>query len=151
MEQHVIILAIIGVLIMLIAIIAIIVIIVFACTESRREYKRIKNISETDATITDIKLIESNDSVEGPYGPDYYVVSYSFTDNIGKIYSNNFKCQHLDGFEKGGRITIFYDIDDPDKCVTDYKLKADKNKWWQALIIAAVIIIVPVVIAFTID
>ncbi len=79
------------------------------------------------------------------------IISYSFTDICGKPYNKNFKNHRLDGFKTGDKITVYYDINNPDKCVTDYKLKADKNQWWQALIITAVIIIVPFVIAFAIS
>lgn len=79
------------------------------------------------------------------------IISYSFTDICEKTYNKNFKNHRLDGFKTGDKITVYYDINNPDKCVTDYKLKADKNQWWQALIITAVIIIVPFVIAFAIS
>ncbi|MBQ8349844.1 MAG: DUF3592 domain-containing protein [Ruminococcus sp.] len=143
MEHYVEIIAVISILLMLAAIIAIVL---FSCTKSRREYKRIKNISEAEGTIIDIKFVGSLHDLESSY--EYYVISYSFTDSCGKIYSKSFKNQRLDNFKEGDKITVYYDMDNPDKCVTDYKLKADKNKWWQALIITAIIIVVPLVISF---
>lgn len=143
MEQYIVISSIIIGLIMFVMII---VLIIFACTKSRREYGRIKNPAEAEGTVTDIKFISSNHV----RGYEYYVISYSFTDSCGKLYEKNFKNQYSDNFNKGDKITVYYDINNPDKCVTDYKLKADKNRWWQALIIAAVIIIIPFIISFTI-
>ena len=143
MEHYVVIIAVISIPLMLAAIIAIVL---FSCTKSRREYKRIKNISEAEGTIIDIKFVGSLHDLESSY--EYYVISYSFTDSCGKIYSKSFKNQRLDNFKEGDKIIVYYDIDTPDKCVTDYKLKADKNKWWQALIITAIIIVVPLVISF---
>ncbi len=143
MEHYVEIIAVISIPLMLAAIIAIVL---FSCTKSRREYKRIKNISEAEGTIIDIKFVGSLHDLESSY--EYYVISYSFTDSCGKIYSKSFKNQRLDNFKEGDKITVYYDMDNPDKCVTDYKLKADKNKWWQALIITAIIIVVPLVISF---
>lgn len=143
MEHYIVISAIVSLPVMLAAII---VIIIFSCTKSRREYRRIKNISEAEGIVTNIKFISSIHGRESSY--EYYDISYSFTDIYGKIYYKNFLNHHLDGFKEGDKITVYYDMDNPDKCVTDYKLKADKNKWWQALIIAAVIIIVPFVISF---
>lgn len=143
MEHYVVIIAVISIPLMLAAIIAIVL---FSCTKSRREYKRIKNISEAEGTIIDIKFVGSLHDLESSY--EYYVISYSFTDSCGKIYSKSFKNQRLDNFKEGDKIIVYYDIDNPDKCVTDYKLKADKNKWWQALIITAIIIVVPLVISF---
>lgn len=145
MERYIVISAIISLPVMLAAII---LIIIFSCTKSRREYRCIKNISEAEGTITDIKLMSLTHSLESSY--EYYDIRYSFTDIYGKTYCKNFLNQHLDGFKEGDKIIVYYDIDNPDKCVTDYKLKADKNKWWQALIIAAVIIIVPFVISFVV-
>ena len=130
MEHYVEIIAVISIPLMLAAIIAIVL---FSCTKSRREYKRIKNISEAEGTIIDIKFVGSLHDLESSY--EYYVISYSFTDSCGKIYSKSFKNQRLDNFKEGDKIT-------------DYKLKADKNKWWQALIITAIIIVVPLVISF---
>lgn len=143
MEHYVEIIAVISIPLMLAVIIAIVL---FSCTKSRREYKRIKNISEAEGTIIDIKFVGSLHDLESSY--EYYVISYSFTDSCGKIYSKSFKNQRLDNFKEGDKITVYYDMDNPDKCVTDYKLKADKNKWWQALIITAIIIVVPLVISF---
>ncbi len=143
MEHYVEIIAVISIPLMLAAIIAIVL---FSCTKSRREYKRIKNISEAEGTIIDIKFVGSLHDLESSY--EYYFISYSFTDSCGKIYSKSFKNQRLDNFKEGDKITVYYDMDNPDKCVTDYKLKADKNKWWQALIITAIIIVVPLVISF---
>lgn len=143
MEHYVVIIAVISIPLMLAAIIAIVL---FSCTKSRREYKRIKNISEAEGTIIDIKFVGSLHDLESSY--EYYVISYSFTDSCGKIYSKSFKNQRLDNFKEGDKIIVYYDMDNPDKCVTDYKLKADKNKWWQALIITAIIIVVPLVISF---
>lgn len=143
MEHYIVISAIIGVFIIFATII---VVIIFACTKSRREYGRIKNMAESEGTITGIKFIEPHP--DGGY--EHYVISYSFTDIYGKSYSKSFENQRLNGFKKGDKITVYYDVDNPNKCVTDYKLKADKNKWWQALIIAAIIIIVPFIISFAI-
>ena len=145
MEHYILIIAIISIPVMLAAIITIIV---FSCTKSQREYNRIKNISETEGTIIDIEFVCSSHSFESSY--KYYVVSYSFTDSFGKMYNKSFKHHRSDDFKEGDKIIVYYDIDNPDKCVTDYKLKADKNCWWQALIIAAIIIIVPIVISFAI-
>lgn len=144
MEHYVVISAIISIPIMLAAIF---VIIIIASTKSRREYKRIKNLAESEGTITNIKHIRANQTED----IDYYVINYSFTDIRGKSYSKSFKNHRLGDFKEGGKITVYYDMDDPYKCVTDYKLKAEKNMWWQALLIAAVIIIIPFVIVFTIN
>lgn len=146
MEHYIVIIAIISLPVMLAAIISIVLL---TTTKSKREYRRIKNLSESEGTITDIKFSESTE-IEGPCY-EYYVISYSFIDSCGKMYRKSFKNTHLDGFKEGDKITVYYDANDPDKCVTDYKLKADKNTWWQALIITAIIIIVPVVISFAIS
>lgn len=145
MEHNIVIIAVISIPVMLVAIISIVL---FAATKSKREYKRIKKLSETQGTITDIKFISSIHSLEG--SAEYYVISYSFIDNYGKMYRKSFKNGHLDGFKEGDKITVYYDLNDPNKCVTDYKLKSDKNKWWQYLIITAIIIIVPLVIYFAV-
>ena len=64
MEHYVEIFAVISLFIMFAAII---VIVIFFSIKSRREYRRIKNISEYEGTVTDIEFIEShsNDGISG--------------------------------------------------------------------------------------
>lgn len=145
MEHYVVIFAIISILVMFVAIISIVLL---TTTKSRREYRHIKKLSKSEGIITDIKFIASTHSLESSY--EYYVISYSFIDSLGNIYKKSFQNQHLNGFKEGDKIIVYYDTDEPDKCVTDYKLKADKNKWWQAMIITAIILIVPFVISFAV-
>lgn len=148
MEDHIVISAVIIVFIMFASIV---IIAVYASTKSRREYNRIKNMAESEGIITEIEFHSADLRLEG--NQDYYNVSYSFTDIQGKPHEKNFKIskrsRNKDNLKEGDKITVYYDIDAPDKCVTDYKLKADKNQWWQALIIIAVIVVVPFIIAFT--
>ncbi len=58
-----------AVIILFIMFAAIIVIVIFFSIKSRREYRRIKNISESEGTVTDIEFIESHpyDGISGEY------------------------------------------------------------------------------------
>lgn len=78
----------------------------------------------------------------------YYIVRYSFTEMCGKTYNKKFEKYKLDDLKKGDKIIVYYDVNNPNKCVIDHRLNADKNLWWKALIIAAVIIVVPFVFGF---
>lgn len=147
MEDHMVISAVIIVFLMFASIV---ILAVYASTKSRREYNRIKNMAESEGIITEIEFHSAHLHTEGDH--DYYNVSYSFTDIQGKPHEKKFSInkrkRNKDDLKEGDKITVYYDIDDPNKCVTDYKLKADKNQWWQALIVIAVIVVVPFIIAF---
>lgn len=116
--------------------------IVFACTKSKRDYKRIKNMAEAEGRIIDIKYIRSPHAD----GYDYYVISYSFTDCDGKTHNKSFQRQRKENLEKGDKLTVYYDMECPDKCVTEYKITKEKNMWWQGLIIFAILIIIPFIV-----
>lgn len=55
-----------AVIILFIMFAAIIVIVIFSSTKSRREYRRIKNISEYEGTVTDIES-HPHDGISGEY------------------------------------------------------------------------------------
>ncbi|MCM1529917.1 MAG: DUF3592 domain-containing protein [Alistipes sp.] len=131
--------------VVLVMLIAVFFIIIFACTKSRREYGRIKNREEAEGTITNIEYHDFDLHTESR---EYYIVHYSFTDICGKTHNKQFQEYRTDKLNVGDKITVYYDVDDPNKCVTAYKLKTDKNLWWKASLIAAVIIGVPFIVVF---
>ncbi|MDE6788552.1 MAG: hypothetical protein K2J47_04440, partial [Ruminococcus sp.] len=140
---YIIIFAIIGIFIIFTAIF---VLIILVCTKNQRDYRHIKNKAEADGIITHIRFIEANQADDY----EYYDINYSFTDIYGIPYNKNFKSQRLKSLKEGDKISVYYDIDNPNKCVTDYKLKADKNLWWQALLITSIIVFIPFIISFVI-
>lgn len=140
------------IIVLLIMLTAAVLIIVFACTQSRRVYRSIKNPLKAEGIIIGVEFVSPSTSPYPTYdGSEYYIVSYSFMDSRGRTYNKKFqKCKPC-RLEEGDKIIVYYEEKDPDKCVTDYRLNTDKNLWWKALLIAAAIIIVPVVLAFALD
>lgn len=126
--------------------IAIIMLIILTSTVSRRKYRSIKNRAEAMGTITRIQHI-SPDRIDQNLN-EYYIVDYTFTDTSGISHNGIFKISRLKNLEEGNKIFVYYDIDNPNKCITDYKLKIDKNLWWQSLLIFLAILSIPFIIIF---
>ncbi|MCM1220276.1 MAG: DUF3592 domain-containing protein [Lachnospiraceae bacterium] len=130
----------------IITVIAIFGLVIFATTASRCKYRRIKNKATAVGTITRIQHI-SPDRIQ-PNLNEYYLVDYSFTDTDGISHSRNFSIGRLKNLEEGDKISVYYDSADPDKCVTDYRLKSDRNLWWQAVLITFAILCTPFLALF---
>lgn len=143
MEHYIVISAIIGVFIVVIAIFGLVI---FATTVSRRKYRSIKNRTEAVGTITRIQHI-SPVKIEQNLN-EHYIVDYTFTDINGFSHNGNFEIGRLKNLKEGDKISVYYDTNKPDKCVTDYKLNAEKNLWWQALLVTLAIFSLPFIIIF---
>lgn len=143
MERYIEILAVIVVFVMFTAVV---VLILFASTASRRKYRSIKNRAEAVGIITRIQHI-SPDRIEQNLN-EYYIVDYTFTDINGFSHNGNFEIDRSKNLQEGDKITVYYDTADPKICVTDYKLNANRNLWWQSLLVFLAILSLPFIIIF---
>lgn len=79
--------------------------------------------------------------------PDYYIVTYSYTDNTGQRRTASFQWSKNIG-KAGDKIALHYDSQDPQDSIADCQLKYGKNLWWKVLIALAVILVPSIFIAF---
>ena len=109
--------------------------IVLVCTYHTGVYKSFGKPVKTMGVIEQTRYIDVPDE-----GKNFYLITYSFTDNAGIRYSATFRwLQNVGG--AGDKIAVHYDSLDPQKSIADCQLKYGKNLWWKVLIILAVLIV----------
>lgn len=121
--------------------IALIGVIVFVCTYHTGIYKSFKKPVKTMGLIDEAQYIRDSNDGEG-----YYLITYSYTDNVGLRHTGTFKWLQNAG-RTGDKIAVHYDSQDPEKSIADCELKYGKNLWWKVLIALAVIIVPAVFLA----
>lgn len=130
------------------ALILFIGIIIFICTYHTRIYKHLKKPVKVTGIIDKTEYVRGSNDYSGGYEvPDYYIVTYSYTDNTGQRRTASF--QWLKNIGKAGdKIALHYDSQDPQDSIADCQLKYGKNLWWKVLIALAVIFVPSFFIAF---
>ncbi|MCM1173302.1 MAG: DUF3592 domain-containing protein [Clostridium sp.] len=96
----------------------------FVYTKGNRLYKKMVNPQKTVGWITEKKWFDGDDV------PTVYQYDYSFQDNRGMVRENSFKTKKDLG-EKGGSITIYYDLDDPQSNVAEEYLMECRSNYWK--------------------
>ncbi len=109
--------------------------IVFVCTYHTGVYKSFRKPVKTMGVIEGTEYIDVPDE-----GENFYLITYSFTDNAGIGYSATFRWQRNVG-GAGDKIAVHYDSRDPRKSIADCQLRYGRSLWWKVLIILAVLIV----------
>lgn len=124
-------------------------IIIFICTYHTKIYKRFKNPVKTTGIIDKTEHDPGPPvAIDGSYTPPgHYIITYSYTDNMGMRHTASFQWQRNIG-KAGDKIALHYDSQDPQSSIADCQLKYGKNLWWKVLIALAVIFVPSFLIAF---
>ncbi len=109
--------------------------IVFVCTYHTGVFKSFRKPVKTMGVIEETQYIDDPDE-----GENFYLITYSFTDNAGIRYSVTFRWQQNVGRD-GDKITVHYDSQNPEKSIADCQLKYGKSLWWKVPVIFAVLIV----------
>lgn len=117
-----------------------IALIIFVCTYHTGIYRRMKKPVKAMGIIEDAELKDGGDE-----GNDYYVITYSYTDNAGIRRTNTFEWQQNIG-KASDKIALHYDTQNPQNSIADCQLKYGKGLWWKVLIILAALIILAIFI-----
>ncbi len=126
-------------------------IIIFICTYHTKIYKRFKKPVKVMGIIDKTEYVRGSDDYSGGYEvPDYYIVTYSYTDNWGQRRTASFQWQRNIG-KAGDKIALHYDSQNPQDSIADCQLKYGKNLWWKVLIALAVILVPSIFIAFYLE
>ncbi|MCM1165334.1 MAG: hypothetical protein NC299_12180 [Lachnospiraceae bacterium] len=115
-------------------------VIIFVCTYHTGIYKGFKKPVKTMGLIDEAQYIRDSNDGEG-----YYLITYSYTDNVGLRHTGTFKWLQNAG-RTGDKIAVHYDSQNPEKSIADCQLKYGKSLWWKVLIALAVIIVPAVVV-----
>ncbi len=130
------------------ALILFIVVIIFVCTYHTSIYKRFKKPVKTIGIIDKKEYVQGYDSYVDGYNPrGHYIITYSYTDNMGQYHTASFNWQQNIG-KAGDKIALHYDSQAPHSSIADCQLKYGKNLWWKVLIILAAIIVPSMFLAF---
>lgn len=126
-------------------------IIIFICTYHARIYKRLKKPVKVTGIIDKTEYVRGSNDYSGGYeAPDYYIVTYSYTDNAGQRRTASFQWSKNIG-KAGDKIVLHYDSQDPQRCIADCQLKYGKNLWWKVLIALAILFIPSIFIALYLE
>lgn len=126
-------------------------IIIFICTYHTNIYKRFKKPVKVMGIIDKTEYVRGSYDYSGGYQvPDYYIVTYSYTDNAGQRRTASFQWQKNIG-KAGDKIALHYDSQNPQDSIADCQLKYGKNLWWKVLIALAIIFIPSIFIAFYLE
>lgn len=118
-----------------ILLVLLVALIIFVCTYHTGIYRRMKKPVKTMGIIDDAEHKDGGDE-----GDDYYVITYSYTDNGGVRRTNKFEWQQNIG-KASDKIALHYDSQNPQNSIADCQLKYGKNLWWKVLLILAAIIV----------
>ncbi len=126
-------------------------IIIFICTYHTRIYKRFKKPVKTMGIIDKTEYVRGGNDYNGGYEtPDYYIVTYSYTDSTGQRRTASFQWQRNIG-KAGNKIALHYDSQNPQDSIADCQLKYGKNLWWKVLIALAIILVPSIFIAIYLE
>ena len=112
-----------------------IALIIYVCTYHMRIYKNFKKPVKTMGVVDDVRRVKAEH-----HGEDYYVITYSYTDNCGVRRTNTFKWLQSVG-KAGNKFALYYDSQSPHNSISGVQLKYGKNLWRKVLIILAVLIV----------
>ena len=126
-------------------------IIIFICTYHTRIYKRFKKPVKTMGIIDKTEYVRGGNDYNGGYEtPDYYIVTYSYTDSMGQRRTASFQWQRNIG-KAGNKIALHYDSQNPQDSIADCQLKYGKNLWWKVRIALAIILVPSIFIAIYLE
>jgi len=126
-------------------------IVIFICTYHKGIYKRFKKPVKVTGIIDNTEYIRGSNDYSGGYEvPDYYIVTYSYTDNTGQRHTASFQWSKNIG-KAGEKIALHYDSQNPQDSIADCQLKYGKNLWWKVLIALAIIFVPSIIIAFYLE
>lgn len=99
-------------------------------------YRSLKNPVKTIGMVTDVVCTErlrlyDTDDV------NTYCITYTYTDSQGNQYTNHF-FRGRKTFEKGEKITLYYESENPQNSITDFQYKSGRDLWWKVLLTLAV-------------
>lgn len=113
--------------------------IVFVCTYHGRVYRSLKQPTITKGVIDNIHVIHVPSHNECSPGGDYYQITCSYNDHLGFRHTFTFDWrQNIGGV--GDSLELYYDAQNPDKCIMTCQLHYGKNLWWKILLFLAVLI-----------
>lgn len=99
----------------------------FVRTDYVLVYKRFKKPVQTTGVIQWVEYVNI------PQGGSYYIVTYSYTDNMGERRTVAFKWHQRIGWPND-MIVIHFDSQDPESSIADCQVVYGRKVWWNTLI-----------------
>ena len=100
----------------------------FVRAERAVSYKQFKKPVQTTG------VIEWVDCINDPQGGSHYIITYSYTDNMGEKHTVAFRWHRRIGWP-GDEIVIHFDSQDPESCIADCQVEHGRKIWRNTLII----------------
>ena len=110
----------------------------FSRTNSALIYKRFKKPVQTTG------VIEWVDCVAVPQGGCYYIITYSYTDNMGEQRIVAFRWHERIGWPDDS-IVIHFDSQSPESSIADCQLEHGRKKWRETVITVLAMIVFAVI------
>ena len=109
----------------------------YARTEHAVSYKQFKKPVQTTG------IIEWVECVRIPQGGSYYIITYSYTDNMGERRTVAFRWHRRIGWP-GSSIVVHFDSQAPERSIADCQLGYGRKMWRNTLLMIAFMIVLAV-------
>lgn len=112
-------------------------IVMFIGATHYRQFKRMKNRTETRGTVVKKQIVTARAARNGALAnsaADHYQITYTFHDLGGNQVEKRFDVARFP-HQEGDRIVVFYDAENPNDCVTDYQVKTSRESPQKTVIV----------------
>ena len=106
-----------------------------------RQFMSMKNRDEAQGKVIKKELVTARavrNAALRYSGADHYRVTYTFHDRKGNDVEKCFDIARFP-YQEGERITVYYDTENPDVCLTDYQVKISKESPQKAVVVLLMI------------